>query len=93
MRYALGIEYDGAEFFGWQRQRHAPSLQQSVEKALAVVANHPVTVICAGRMGEFRAYNIMRLAYNRWVKRTKLFKGTKIIASHDIDIDVVALYQ
>ncbi len=49
MRYALGIEYDGADFFGWQRQSHAPSVQQSVEKALAVVANHPVTVICAGR--------------------------------------------
>jgi len=49
MRYALGIEYDGAEFFGWQRQSHAPSIQQSVEKALAAVANHPVTVICAGR--------------------------------------------
>ena len=49
MRYALGIEYDGAEFYGWQRQSHAPSVQQSVEKALAVVANHPVTVICAGR--------------------------------------------
>jgi len=49
MRYALGIEYDGAGFFGWQRQSHAPSVQQSVEKALAVVADHPVTVICAGR--------------------------------------------
>ena len=49
MRYALGIEYDGADFFGWQRQSHAPSVQQSVENALGVVANHPVTVICAGR--------------------------------------------
>jgi len=49
MRYALGIEYDGAAFFGWQRQSHAASVQQSVEKALAVVANHPLTVICAGR--------------------------------------------
>lgn len=49
MRYAMGIEYDGAEFNGWQRQSHAPSVQQSVEKALGVVANHPVTVICAGR--------------------------------------------
>jgi tRNA pseudouridine38-40 synthase len=49
MRYALGIEYDGAGFCGWQRQSHAPSVQQCVEKALAVVANHPVTVICAGR--------------------------------------------
>lgn len=49
MRYALGIEYDGAEFYGWQRQSHAPSVQQSVEKALGIVANHSVTVICAGR--------------------------------------------
>ena len=49
MRYVLGIEYDGAGFFGWQRQSHAPSVQQSVEDALGVVANHPVTVICAGR--------------------------------------------
>lgn len=49
MRYAVGIEYDGAGFFGWQRQSHAPSVQQSVEKAIEVVADHPVTVICAGR--------------------------------------------
>ena len=49
MRYALGIEYDGAEFFGWQRQSHAPSIQQGVEASLSIVANHPVTVICAGR--------------------------------------------
>jgi tRNA pseudouridine38-40 synthase len=49
MRYALGIEYDGAGFFGWQRQSHAPSVQQCVEKALTVVADHAVTVICAGR--------------------------------------------
>jgi tRNA pseudouridine38-40 synthase len=49
MRYALGIEYDGAAFYGWQRQSHASSVQQSVEKALGIVANHPLTVICAGR--------------------------------------------
>lgn len=49
MRFALGIEYDGTEFYGWQRQSHAPSVQQSVENALSTVANHPVTVICAGR--------------------------------------------
>jgi len=49
MRYALGIEYDGAGFFGWQRQSHASSVQQSVEDALGAVADHPVTVICAGR--------------------------------------------
>lgn len=49
MRYALGLEYDGAEFFGWQRQSNTATVQQSVETALGAVANHPVTVICAGR--------------------------------------------
>ncbi len=49
MRYALGLEYDGAEFFGWQRQSDTVTVQQAVEKALGVVANHPVAVICAGR--------------------------------------------
>lgn len=49
MRYAIGIEYDGSGFCGWQRQDHSPSVQSCVEKALEKVANHPVTVICAGR--------------------------------------------
>jgi len=49
MRYALGIEYDGARFCGWQRQNHSPSVQHSVETALGKVADHPVSVVCAGR--------------------------------------------
>jgi len=49
MRYALGIEYDGAGFCGWQRQNHSPSVQSCVEKAIEVVANNPVTIVCAGR--------------------------------------------
>jgi len=49
MRYALGLEYDGSGFSGWQRQSHASSVQQCVEKSLGIVANHPVTVICARR--------------------------------------------
>jgi tRNA pseudouridine38-40 synthase len=49
MRYALGIEYDGAGFFGWQRQSQLSSVQLSIEQAISQVADHPVTVICAGR--------------------------------------------
>lgn len=49
MRYALGIEYDGTDFFGWQRLSHGPSLQAAVEQALSFVADHPITVTCAGR--------------------------------------------
>lgn len=49
MRVALGIEYDGTSYNGWQRQKTGSGVQQRVEKALSVVANHPVEVICAGR--------------------------------------------
>jgi len=49
MRVALGIEYDGTSYNGWQRQKTGIGVQQRVEKALSVVANHPVEVICAGR--------------------------------------------
>lgn len=49
MRIALGIEYDGTGFFGWQRQPEGRTVQTCVEKALSVVADHPVAVVCAGR--------------------------------------------
>ena len=48
-RIALGLEYDGSRYAGWQRQVHATGIQTPVESALAFVANHPVVVACAGR--------------------------------------------
>jgi tRNA pseudouridine38-40 synthase len=49
MRYALGIEYDGSEFLGWQRNHESTTVQGAVEDALSFVADHPVEVVCAGR--------------------------------------------
>ncbi|HJT97565.1 MAG TPA: tRNA pseudouridine(38-40) synthase TruA [Rhodanobacteraceae bacterium] len=49
MRIALGIEYDGTDFLGWQRLAHGASVQGAVEAALSFVAAHPVEVVCAGR--------------------------------------------
>ncbi|MGO1191161.1 tRNA pseudouridine(38-40) synthase TruA [Vibrio casei] len=49
MRIALGVEYDGSKLHGWQKQNDVVSVQEHLEKALSVIANHPVNVICAGR--------------------------------------------
>ena len=49
MRVALGLEYDGSRFFGFQRQRQRPTVQEVLEQALARVANHSITIHCAGR--------------------------------------------
>lgn len=48
-RVALGVEYDGSAFSGWQMQNGAYSVQEEVERALSKVANHSVRVTCAGR--------------------------------------------
>ena len=48
-RIAIGIEYDGAAFCGWQRQGHARNVQGALEYALARVADHPVDLTAAGR--------------------------------------------
>lgn len=49
MRYALGIEYDGSAFLGWQRLGHGDSVQGAVEQALASILGHEVDAVCAGR--------------------------------------------
>lgn len=51
-RIAFGIEYVGTNYSGWQSQQHAtpiPSIQSTLEKAIASVADHPISTICAGR--------------------------------------------
>ena len=57
MRFALGIEYDGGGFSGWQRlerpgepsKRSEPTVQAALEEALSFVAGHRVDTTCAGR--------------------------------------------
>ncbi len=49
MRIALGIEYDGSRFLGWQTQPAGGAVQDALEPALAGIAGGPVAVTCAGR--------------------------------------------
>lgn len=49
MRIALGLEYDGAGFSGWQSQPGGNTVQDALEHALSTVAGSPVRVVCAGR--------------------------------------------
>jgi len=49
MRIAMGVEYDGSAYNGWQKQNIGLGIQTVVEKALSKVANHQINSICAGR--------------------------------------------
>lgn len=49
MRIALGVEYDGAPFRGWQSQPGGNTIQDALESALAAIAGERVRTVCAGR--------------------------------------------
>jgi tRNA pseudouridine38-40 synthase len=48
-RIAIGVEYDGSAYAGWQQQSHARSVQAELERALGRVADHEVRLTAAGR--------------------------------------------
>ena len=49
MRIALMVEYDGSQYHGWQAQEGLRTVQQVLEQALSRVADHDISVVCAGR--------------------------------------------
>ena len=48
-RYAVGVEYEGTAYSGWQVQAEQITVQFCIERALSVVANSPIKTITAGR--------------------------------------------
>ena len=48
-RLALGVEYDGRAWHGWQSQPHRQTVQDALEAALGRFADRPIRVGCAGR--------------------------------------------
>ncbi len=49
MHIALGIEYNGAAYYGWQKQVEVDTVQDRLEAALSLVANEKIDTFCAGR--------------------------------------------
>ncbi len=85
MRLALGLEYDGSAFTGWQTQPGGTGVQDALERALAAFATHPVATICAGRTdaGVHATYQVVHFdtllerplqswvrGVNRWLPRS-----------------------
>jgi tRNA pseudouridine38-40 synthase len=50
-RIALGLEYDGTNYYGWQHQKDSniQTIQQKLEQAISIVSDHSISTICAGR--------------------------------------------
>lgn len=49
IRIAMGLEYHGYQYCGWQKQHNGLAVQEVLELALSKVADHLVATVCAGR--------------------------------------------
>jgi len=49
MKLALGIEYNGKNYHGWQIQKEVKSVQETLEKAISNIADSKIKITCAGR--------------------------------------------
>ncbi|NIG99056.1 MAG: tRNA pseudouridine(38-40) synthase TruA [Buchnera aphidicola (Periphyllus acericola)] len=58
IKLALGVEYDGSKYYGWESQIKGYSIKEKLESAISKIANHKISVICAGRTDSgVHAYN------------------------------------
>lgn len=95
VRIALGLEYCGAGYEGWQTQPHGRTLQDAVQAALASIAGETVEVVCAGRTdaGVHAAVQVLhfdtfaRRPLSAWVRgvNTHLPGGIAVLWAREVD--------
>ena len=49
MRYFIELQYDGAAYFGWQRQPDTATVQGTIEAKLSMLRGVPTEIVGAGR--------------------------------------------
>lgn len=49
MRIALGVEYNGSDYYGWQSQPNGHTVQDHIQRAISHIACEPISIIAAGR--------------------------------------------
>lgn len=83
-RWKLTIEYNGAEFSGWQRQDHAPSVQQAVEDAITAFSGQKAALTAAGRTdaGVHARGQVAHIDLEDFVKPMQGFEVAKAINAH-----------
>ena len=103
IRLAGCVEYCGRNYCGWQRQTHSASIQQQIEQALSKVANHPITVVNAGRT-DTGVHGIGQVIHfdttsertsNEWLRgvNTHLPNDISLIWTHQVGLDFHARFS
>jgi len=103
MRIALGLEYDGSAFCGWQTQPSACGVQDHLESALERFADTPIEITAAGRTdtGVHATAQVVHFDTeavrdeNAWVRGTNACanEALRVLWSHPVAADFHARYS
>ena len=87
-RIAIGLEYCGSAYQGWQTQAHESTIQACLEWALAQIAGHPVRAHAAGRTDAGVHACMQVVHFDTWVSRpvTAWVRGSNRYLPKDIAI-------
>ena len=69
VRFALGLEYDGRGFCGWQSQANGLGVQDALERALSTIADAGIRVVCAGRTDTGVHASAQVVHFDTWANR------------------------
>lgn len=91
MRIALGLQYDGTAYRGFQAQAGLATVQSELEAALSAVANEPVTVFCAGRTdaGVHARGQVVHFDTQAYRPNFRWLQGANAHLPHDIAVQWV----
>jgi len=93
----LRIEYDGTHYFGWQRQKNKPTIQEILENAIEKITKKSPKLIGSGRtdtgvhalgqVANFKTESIMSPQLFQMAINSILPKDIVVIKAHEVDVD------
>ena len=103
MRIALGVEYNGSDYFGWQSQPDGRTVQDNIQQAISRIACEPVSIIAAGRTdtGVHALEQVIHFdtmterALSAWVRGVNAFlpSGIAILWAHPVEEEFHARFS
>ncbi len=84
--FKMIVEYDGAAYCGWQRQKNGISIQQLLEDAIARIVREKVTLVGSGRTdaGVHAINQVANFRCTTLLTALKLFRGVNSVLPPDI---------
>lgn len=88
MRIALGVEYDGSGYNGWQSQPDVPNVQDPLQTALSGIAGESIAILAAGRTDTGVHALEQVVHFDTGIKRplTAWVRGTNALLPKDIAV-------